>query len=67
MDMSEEGGFGLIAAEKFFGLMLFIVGALATYYTFTSTQALKEYTGFFGFLSVVLLVLGIILILAKTE
>jgi hypothetical protein len=65
--MSEEVGFGLTVAEKFFGLILLIVGALATYYTFTSTQALGDYTGFFGFLSIILLVLGIILITAKTE
>ena len=65
--MSEEAGFGLIVAEKFFGLILLIVGALATYYTFTSNQALSDYTGFFGFLSIILLVLGIILIIAKPE
>jgi len=65
--MSEEAGFGLIVAEKFFGLILLIVGALATYYTFTSSQALSDYTGFFGFLSIIPLVLGIILIIAKPE
>jgi hypothetical protein len=27
--MSEEGGFGITAAEKFFGLILVIVGALS--------------------------------------
>jgi hypothetical protein len=65
--MSEEVGFGLTVAEKFFGLILLIVGALATYYTFTSTNALGDYTGFFGFLSIIVLVLGIILVIAKTE
>ncbi len=65
--MSEEGGFGLTIAEKFFGLILLIVGALATYYTFTSAQALDVYTGFFGFLSAILIALGLILITAKTE
>jgi len=64
---SEEGGFGLTAAEKFFGLLLLIIGALATYYTFTSTQALGGVTGLFGFLSIVLLLLGLALIFAKTE
>jgi len=65
--MSEEGGFGLTIAEKFFGLILVIVGALATYYTFASPQTLSGYTGFFGFLSIVLLALGVFLIIAKTE
>ena len=38
--MSEEGGgFGIALAEKFFGFIIIIIGALATYYTFTSTDA----------------------------
>jgi len=65
--MSEEGGFGLALAEKFFGLILVIVGALATYYTFISSNSLEAFTGFFGFLSIILLALGIFLIIAKTE
>jgi len=65
--MSEEGGFGITAAEKFFGLILIIVGALATYFTLTSSDVLSVYTGFFGFLSIVLLALGIFLIIAKAE
>ena len=65
--MSEEAGFGLMVAEKFFGLILIIVGAVATYFTFASTQALREYTGFFGFLSIIVLALGIFLIIAKVE
>ena len=65
--MSEEAGYGLRAAEKFFGLLLLIIGALATYYTFTSTKALGGYTGLFGFLSIILLAVGLIMIIAKTE
>jgi|YelNatPaOPRAMG01_1025707.scaffolds.fasta_scaffold73777_2 hypothetical protein len=66
-NMSEEGGFGVTAAEKFFGLILLIVGALATYFTLTSSDVLSVYTGFFGFLGIVLLALGIFLIIAKAE
>ncbi|MEM2911327.1 MAG: hypothetical protein QW146_02330 [Candidatus Bathyarchaeia archaeon] len=65
--MSEEGGFGITVAEKFFGLLLLIVGAVATYFTLTSSQALGAYTGFFSFLSLILLALGLFLIIAKTE
>jgi hypothetical protein len=65
--MSEEGGFGYSLAERFFGLILVIVGALAAYFTFTSSSALQAFTGFFGFLSLILLVLGLVLITAKTE
>jgi len=66
-DVSEEGGFGITAAEKFFGLILVIVGILAAYFTFTSSDVLSVYTGFFGFLGIVLLALGIFLIIAKAE
>lgn len=65
--MSEEGGFGIMAAEKFFGLILIIVGVLALYFTLTSTQALSIYTGLFGFLSFVILAVGLFLIIAKAE
>jgi len=65
--MSEEGSFGLVVAERFFGLILIIIGALTTYFTFTSTQALRNYTGFFGLLSIIVMALGVILITAKIE
>ena len=65
--MSEEGGFGITLAEKFFGFIIIVIGALVTYYTFTSTQALGDFTGFFGFLSIFLLAIGVFLIIAKTE
>jgi hypothetical protein len=66
--MSEEGGgFGITLAEKFFGFIIIIIGALAMYYTLTSTSALGDFTGFFGFLSIFLLAIGVFLIIAKTE
>ncbi len=65
--MSEEGSFGLNTAEKFLGLLILVVGGLATYYTFTSMQALENFTGLFGFLSIVLMILGITMMSAKTE
>ena len=63
----EEGGFGIALAEKFFGLLIMIIGALATYFTFTSFNDLGAYTGLFGFLSIVLLALGVLMLTAKTE
>ena len=65
--MSEEGSFGLSFVERVFGLVILITGAMISYYTFTSTAALGAYTGFFGFLSLAVLGLGLILITAKTE
>jgi hypothetical protein len=65
--MSEEGSFGLNLTEKFFGLILLIMGAVALYYTITSAQALLTFTAFFSFLSLVVIVVGLVLVTAKTE
>ncbi|MEM2393787.1 MAG: hypothetical protein QXM37_01930 [Candidatus Bathyarchaeia archaeon] len=62
-----EGRSRTALAEKFFGLLLLIVGALTAYFTFTSSQALGVYTGFFGFLGIILLALGLFLLTAKIE
>ncbi len=66
-DLSEEGGFGISFVEKFFGLLVVIVSVLISYFTFTSIDALGAFTGFFGFLSVALGVLGLVMMTAKTE
>ena len=63
----EEGSFGLNLAEKFFGLILLVVGAIGLYYTITSSTVLLLTTGLFGFLTVVLMALGLVLLTAKTE
>lgn len=65
--MSEEGSFGLALAEKFFGLIVLIAGMVLSYYTLTSGAELVEFSGLFGFLSIILLAVGVVLILAKTE
>jgi hypothetical protein len=65
--MSEEGGFGVNILEKLFGFILLVVGIIATYYTIVSSDVLDGFTGFFGFLTVLLMVLGFILMIAKTE
>jgi len=65
--MSEEGSFGIALAERFFGLILILVGALSLYYTVTSAGALGGFTGFFSFLCIVLLALGVFLLTAKIE
>lgn len=65
--MSEESSYGITLAERFFGLLLIIIGALLTYYTLTSTSTLGAYTGFFGFLCLIILMLGMFLLIAKTE
>jgi uncharacterized Tic20 family protein len=65
--VSEEGGFGISTVEKGFGLILLIIGILASYYTFTSAQVLGTFTTFFGVLTIAICVLGLVMITAKTE
>ena len=63
--MSEGDTFWLSLAEKFFGLLLAIIGALFLYFTVTSTEALGVFTGLFGFLSIVVLLIGLFLLLVR--
>jgi len=65
--MSEEGGLGTKVIEKFTGIIVLIVGILATYFTYLTASALGSFAGFFGFLTVTMIVLGLFLITAKTE
>ena len=64
-DMSTEDTFWISLAEKFFGLILTIIGALFLYFTVTSTTVLGAFTGFFGFLAIVILVVGLFLLLVR--
>jgi hypothetical protein len=64
--MSEEGDtFWVSLAEKFFGLLITIIGALFLYFTATSTAALGVFTAFFGFLSIAILAVGVFLLLVR--
>lgn len=63
--MSEGDTFWLSLAEKFFGLLLAIIGALFLYFTLSSTVALGIFTGFFGFLSIVILIIGLFLLVVR--
>jgi membrane-bound ClpP family serine protease len=63
--MSEGDTFWLSLAEKFFGLLLVIIGALFLYFTLTSTNALGVFTGFFGFLGIVVLIIGLFLLFVR--
>jgi sugar phosphate permease len=65
--MSEEAGFGLGFAERVFGLVILLVGGVTAYYTFVSVKELAGFEGFFVFLSIILIVLGLVLMTAKTE
>ena len=65
--MSEKKALGLIATEKILGLIILIIGAILTYYTQTSPEAAKLLTGFFTFTGITLIILGTIMIIAKTK
>jgi hypothetical protein len=64
--MSDEGDtFWVSLAERFFGLILIIIGGIMIYLTATSTDTLGNFSAFFGFLAVILLALGVFLLIVK--
>jgi hypothetical protein len=63
--MSEQDTFWISLGERFFGLLLLIIGAILLYFTVTSTTDLGAFTAFFGFLSIVVLAIGVVLLLVK--
>ena len=63
--MSDEGDtFWVSLAEKFFGLLLIVIGAVMLYFTAT-TSGLGAFTVFFGVVSLILLIIGLFLLLVK--
>ncbi len=64
--MSDEGDtYWVSLAEKLFGVLLIIIGAMLLYFTATSANNLGMFTAFFGFLSIVVLIVGFLLLLVK--
>ena len=64
--MSEEGDtFWASLAEKFFGLIVIIIGGVLLYLTATSTSTLGAFSIFFGVVSVILLAIGLFLLLVR--
>jgi uncharacterized protein YjeT (DUF2065 family) len=64
--MSEEGDtFWVSLAERVFGLIFIIIGAIMLYFTATSTDVLGGFSAFFGALSLVLVIVGIFLLIVK--
>ena len=65
-DEWEEGDtFWVSLAERVFGLIFIIIGAVMLYFTATSTDVLGGFSVFFGALSVILVVVGIFLLIVK--
>jgi len=64
--MSEEGEtFWVSLAEKFFGIILIIIGAIMLYFTATSTSVLGGFSLFFGILSLIMLIIGLFLLVVR--
>ena len=66
--MSEEGDtFWVSLAERLFGLLLIVIGAIMIYFTATSSDsaALGGFSVLFGALSVILVILGIFMFIVK--
>jgi len=64
--MSEEGDtFWVSLAERVFGLIFIIIGAVMLYFTATSTDVLGGFSVFFGALSAILVIVGIFLLIVK--
>lgn len=63
--MSDEGDtFWVSLIEKFFGVILIIIGAIMLYFTVTSS-GLGDFSFFFGVLSVIVLIIGLFLLLVR--
>ncbi|MGA2681649.1 MAG: hypothetical protein ABSF44_07605 [Candidatus Bathyarchaeia archaeon] len=66
--MSEQGDtFWISLAEKFFGLIVIVIGGVLLYLTATSTSAseLGAFSLFFGVLSVILIAIGLFMLLVR--
>jgi hypothetical protein len=67
--MSEEKPIGLAIAEKFFGLLLVLIGAITTYTTYNNPPEgeVAPFSIIFIAGGLALIAIGIFLVLAKAE
>jgi len=73
--MSEDVPIGLAVAEKIFGLILIIIGAIVAYYSINPPAGdinppagdISHFSGIFTAAGLVIVAIGIFLLIAKTE
>ncbi|MFQ6080893.1 MAG: hypothetical protein ACE5OW_04425 [Candidatus Bathyarchaeia archaeon] len=67
--MSREMPMGLTVAEKFVGLLIFVIGVIMVYVTYNNppTQPAASYSSIFMAAGTVLIALGVFLIITKVE
>ncbi|MCL2691319.1 MAG: hypothetical protein FWE56_03565 [Candidatus Bathyarchaeota archaeon] len=53
----------LILAEKILAIIVIIIGAIMLYYTTTSADILKTFSGMFTAIGVIILIVGILLLI----
>jgi preprotein translocase subunit SecY len=63
--MSEQDTFWIKLGQRFFGLILLVIGAILLYFTLTSLAELAAFSALFGLLCIVVLVLGVALLISK--
>ena len=63
--MSEQDTFWIKLGQRFFGLLLLVIGAVLLYFTLTSLTELAAFSALFGLLSVLVLGLGLVLLISK--
>ena len=65
-ELSEES-FWFSMSEKLLGIIIVIIGGLFLYFTFTSTNSLGVFTGLLGFLGLIILLIGLLLIILRVK
>lgn len=66
--MSEDVPIGLAVAEKIFGLILIIIGAIVAYYSMNPPAGdISHFSGIFTAAGLVIVAIGIFLLIVKTE
>jgi len=65
----EEKPMGLTIAEKFFGLLVILIGVITVYFTYTNPPEgiVAPFSGIFIAGGIALIAIGIFLVLAKAE
>lgn len=64
-----EAPIGLTVAEKFFGLLVILLGAIISYVTYNNPPEgeVSQFSSLFTIIGFVLIAIGIFLVLAKSE
>lgn len=66
--MSENLPMGLFVSEKIFGVILIIIGALVANSSINlSSGDISHFSGIFTFIGLIVLVVGVFLLITKTE